>query len=355
MFRNHADFERDAAARLPPSALGYFAGGSLDEASLAENRAALSRIKLRWRALAGVTSPSTRRTLLNHELEFPLIVAPIAFQRMAHPDGEIGMARAVRSSGSLMVMSTTSTASAADVSEAAAGALWFQLYMMKDRGVNQDLVRSAEAAGAKAIALTVDVPAWGLRERDTRNQFALPDGLRVESLVLPGHESFYDGSSRSDLASFLASRLKFDLAWADLEWLRSITSLPVILKGIGRSDDAQIAIESGASAIWISNHGGRQLDSAAGVADVLPQIADKVAGRIPIIADGAVRRGTDVLKLLARGATVAAVGRAVLWGLAVDGEAGALTVLSRLRVELENAMSLTGCKDLDQLPDALNR
>jgi 4-hydroxymandelate oxidase len=355
MFRNHEDFEREAAARLPKGALGYFAGGSLDEATLTENRTALSRIKLRWKALAGVTSPKTGCTLLGQELGFPLIVAPIAFQRMAHPEGEIGMARAVKGSGSLMVLSTTSTASIAEVSEAAHGALWFQLYMMKDREVTRDLIRTAEGAGARAIALTVDVPAWGLRERDTRNQFALPEGLRVESLVLPGHELFYDGSSRSDLASFLASRLKFDLTWDDFAWLKSITKLPVVLKGIGRADDARMAVESGASAVWVSNHGGRQLDSAVGIADVLPQIAEQVAGKIPIIADGAVRRGTDVLKLLARGATAAAIGRAVLWGLAVDGEAGAFTVLSRIRTELENAMSLTGCEDLSRLADATFR
>lgn len=349
MFRNHEDFEREAAARLPAGPHGYFAGGSLDETTLSENRDALSRIKLCWKALAGVTAPATACRLLDQELAFPLIVAPIAFQRMAHPDGEIGMARAVSRSGSLMVLSTTSTYSIASVSEAARGALWFQLYMMKDRGISRDLVHSAEAAGAKAIVLTVDVPAWGLRERDTRNQFALPEGLRVESLVLPGHETFYDGTSRSDLASFLASRLKFDLTWDDLAWLKSITKLPIVLKGIGRPDDARAAVECGASAIWVSNHGGRQLDSAVGIADVLPGIAEEVAGRIPIVADGAVRRGTDVLKLLARGATAAAIGRAALWGLAVDGEAGALTVLLRIRAELENAMCLTGCKDLSML------
>jgi 4-hydroxymandelate oxidase len=353
MFRNHEDFEREAASLLSAGALGYYAGGALDERTLAENRAALSRIKLRWRALAGVTAPNTACSLLNQDLDFPLIVAPIAFQRMAHSEGEIATARAVARARSLIVLSTTSTASIEAVSNAANGSLWFQLYMMKDREVTVDLVRSAEAAGAKAIALTVDVPAWGLRERDTRNQFTLPAELRVESLLLPGRESFYDGRSRSDLASFLASRLDFGLTWDDLTWLKSVTKLPIVLKGIGRADDARHGVESGASAIWVSNHGGRQLDSAVGVADILPRIAEEVGGRVPIVADGGVRRGTDVLKLLAKGATVAAVGRAALWALAVDGEASVFAVLQRIRAELANAMCLTGCKDLSRLPDAL--
>ncbi|MGY4155537.1 4-hydroxymandelate oxidase [Bradyrhizobium sp. USDA 4461] len=355
MFRSFVDFERDAAQVIPQGALGYYAGGALDEQTLAENRQALARIKLRWKALSGVTQPDLRVSLIDRELQLPIIVAPVAFQGMAHPEGERATARAAARSGSLMVVSTTSNFSVREVAKAAQGALWFQLYMMKDREITKDLVRAAEAGGAKAIALTVDVPAWGIRERDLRNGFSLPSELKVESLILPGRSDFYDGRSRSDLASFIASRLEFGLTWDDLAWLKSITRLPIVLKGIGTADDAEQGVQAGAAAIWVSNHGGRQLDSACGVADILPEIAQKVAKRVPIVADGGVRRGTDVFKLVGLGATAVAIGRAALWALAVQGEEGVHYILERLRLELINAMCLTGCADLAATPNALHK
>ena len=346
MYRNHTDYETAARRLLPEGPLGYFAGGSLDESTVAENRAALARIKLRWRALAGITAPDTSVDLLGTRLAYPVIVAPVAFQCMAHPDGETAMARAVAAAGSLMVLSTTSTCPVPDVATASRGAFWFQLYMMKDRGITTELVRRAESAGARAIALTADVPAWGRRERDMRSNFALPAHLVIHSLVIPGREDFYDGRFRSDLAAFIGSRLDFGLTWEDVAWLRSITNLPVVVKGIGHPDDADEAVSSGASAVWVSNHGGRQLDSAAGVADVLPSIAEAVSGRVPIIADGSVCRGTDVVKLLALGATTAAVGRSALWALAAGGEEGATSMLSTLHLEVTNALSLCGCQNI---------
>jgi 4-hydroxymandelate oxidase len=343
------DHEAEARRLLDRAAYDYFAGGALDERAMAANRSAYGRISLHHRILRAAVEPDFSTTLLGQTLSMPVLVAPVAFQRMAHPDGEEATARACAGAGTVVVLSTTSNCSTAKVSAAAKGAIWQQLYMMKDRGITSALVQAAEAAGCKAIVLTVDVPAWGRRERDIRNGFALPAGLVIESLLVPGRQDFYDGSFPSDLSTFINERFKFDLTWDDVAWLRSITKLPVVLKGISHPEDGRLAAEQGAAAVFVSNHGGRQLDAAPATIDTLPAIVDAVDGRLPIIVDGGIRRGTDVVTALALGAQAVAIGRPVLWGLASGGQQGALDVLETLRAEIRNTMTLCGCAKLAEL------
>jgi 4-hydroxymandelate oxidase len=343
--------DHEAAARkiLDQAAFDYFAGGALDERTMVANESAYGRISLHHRILRAAVEPDLSTILLGQALSMPLLVAPVAFQRMAHPDGEEATARACADAGTVIVLSTTSNCSMAKVSTAAKGAVWQQLYVMKDRSITSALVQGAEAAGCKAIVLTVDVPAWGRRERDMKNGFALPAGLIIESLLVPGRQDFYDGSFPTDLSTFINERFKFDLTWDDVAWLRSITRLPVVLKGISHPEDGRLAAEEGVAAVFVSNHGGRQLDAAPATIDMLPAIVDALEGRVPIIVDGGIRRGTDVITALALGAQAVAIGRPVLWGLACGGQQGALDVLETLRAEIRNTMTLCGCAKLAEL------
>jgi 4-hydroxymandelate oxidase len=243
-----------------------------------------------------------------------------------------------------MILSSLSNTRVEEVCAGASGTVWFQLYVYRDRGATAALVARAEAAGARALVLTVDAPLLGRRERDVRNRFHLPPGLRVENMSAVGHGDVEEQQQvESGLAAYVATKLDPSLEWKDVEWLRSITRLPVLVKGLVRPDDALRAVDHGASAIVVSNHGGRQLDGSPPTATVLGPIADAVGGRIEVLVDGGVRRGTDVLRALALGARAVLVGRPVLWGLAVDGEEGALGVLESLREELDQAMALAGC------------
>jgi 4-hydroxymandelate oxidase len=343
------DYEKQARMQLEPTAFDYFAGGALDERTLAANEAGFARVSLYQRVLRAATAPELSTSILGLPLSMPVLVAPVALQGMAHPDGEVATAAAAADAGIGMILSTTANRSFADVSAAARGAWWMQLYMMKDRGVTAALVQRAEAAGCKAIAMTADVPAWGRRERDIRNRFGVPAGLRIESLIIPGWEDFYDGHFRADLATFLRERLEFDLGWDDVAWLRSLTKLPIVLKGIGHPEDARTAVEHGVDAVYVSNHGGRQLDVAPATISVLPAIAEAVAGRCPIIVDGGVRRGTDVVAALASGANVVGVGRLALWALAVNGREGVRSALETLRAEIANTMTLCGVGSLSEI------
>jgi 4-hydroxymandelate oxidase len=346
MLRDH---EAEARKLLDRAAYDYFAGGALDERAVVANQSAYGRISLHHRILRAAVEPDFSTSLLGQTLSMPVLVAPVAFQRMAHTDGEEATARACAGAGIVVVLSTTSNCSTAKVATAAKGAIWQQLYMMKDRGITSALVQGAEAAGCKAIVLTVDVPAWGRRERDIRNGFALPAGLVIESLLVPGRQDFYDGSFPTDLSTFINERFKFDLTWDDVAWLRSITRLPVVLKGISHPEDGRLAAEEGVAAVFVSNHGGRQLDAAPATIDMLPAIVDALEGRVPIIVDGGIRRGTDVITALALGAQAVAIGRPVLWGLACGGQQGALDVLETLRAEIRNTMTLCGCAKLAEL------
>jgi 4-hydroxymandelate oxidase len=282
----------------------------------------------------------------------PVLIAPTAFHRLAHPDGELATARAAAACGAPFILSTLSTTRVEDVmaaTAAAPGPVWFQLYVYKDRAATAELVARVEAAGVQALVLTVDAPRLGRRERDVRNRFALPPGLRIENLHGTRERAVPPPLADSGLAAYFAQLIDPALSWKDLSWLRSITRLPVILKSLVRADDAVRAVEHGASAMVVSNHGGRQLDTAPATIEVLPRIAEAVDGRAEILLDGGIRRGTDIVKALALGARAVLIGRPILWGLAVGGQAGVEAVLATLRRELELAMMLCGAPSLAEL------
>jgi isopentenyl diphosphate isomerase/L-lactate dehydrogenase-like FMN-dependent dehydrogenase len=327
---NVADYERLAAERLEPGAYGYFAGGAGDEVTLRENVAAFQRLRLRPRVLADVSGVTTTATVLGHEVSMPILVAPVAFQRLAHPDGEVAAARAAARAGTIYCLSTVATSAPAEITE---GVRWFQLYVFKDRGFTRSLVEGAAAAGFSAILLTADTPHLGRRERDHRTGFKIPAEL-VPSLS--GHDLLTPEQTFASMAD--------DLSWRDIEWLASISGLPVLVKGVLTAEDALLASESGAAGLVVSNHGGRQLDGVPATIEALPEVAEAVAGRIPVLMDGGIRRGTDVVKALALGAEAVLAGRPFLWGLAVGGEQGVAAVLELLRAELELALALLGCR-----------
>jgi 4-hydroxymandelate oxidase len=333
-----ADYETLAESKLEPGAFGYYAGGADDEQALAGNVAAWRQLRLRPRVLVDVTEVSTAATVLGTPVSMPLLVAPTAIQRLAHPDGEQGMARAAAAAGTVMCLSTLATATPEEVAAAAPGApRWVQLYVFRDRGVTRSFVEQAAEHGYGAIVLTVDAPRLGRRERDLRTGFRVPEEITVPSVaaVLGG----WEGATPLELLGAIDPAL----TWTDLEELRALSPLPLVVKGIQTGEDAALACEHGADAIVVSNHGGRQLDSVAPTAELLPEVVEAVAGRIEVYVDGGIRRGSDVVKALALGAHAVLAGRAPLWGLACDGEAGATRVLELLRDELELALALCGC------------
>ena len=335
---NVADYERLAAEGLEPGAHGYFAGGAGDERTLRANSAAFDRWRIRPRVLVDVAEVDTATTVLGTEVSMPVLVAPVAFQQLAHPEGEAGMARAAAAAETLMCLSTLATARPREVAEAAPEApRWFQLYCFRDRGVTRALAEEAVESGYEAIALTVDAPRAGRRERDLRSGFAIPSEVTVPSLdaAVGGHAPLkvHEIFALVDPA----------LTWRDLEALASDLGLPILVKGVLTAEDARLAAEHGAAGVIVSNHGGRQLDAVPASLDVLPEVVEAVGDQLEVYMDGGVRRGTDVLVALALGARAVLVGRPALWGLAVDGEAGALRVLELLRAELELALCLAGC------------
>ena len=343
---NLHDLELLARERLPQAACGYYASGAWDEVTLRDNVAAFERIKVHYRVLVDVNRRDLSASVLGQRIAFPVLVAPTAFHRLAHPDGELATVRAAGRAGTVMVLSSLSTTLVEEVVEAASGPVWFQLYINKDRGFTRDLVARVAAAGCQALVVTVDTPEWGRRERDVRNAFHLPPGLAAVNLLPSNPRGEAIGQSGKGMGQAFGWMLDASLTWADVEWLRSVTSLPVVLKGICRADDAGRAVERGAAAVVVSNHGGRQMDTAPATINVLPACADVVAGRVPVLLDGGVRRGLDVLKALALGATAVLVGRPVLWGLAAAGQEGVDHALGLLRQELDLAMALAGCPDV---------
>jgi 4-hydroxymandelate oxidase len=287
--------------------------------------------------------------LFGREFPSPILVAPMAFQKLAHPDGELATARACATAGAVFVASTVATVGLEEIAAATPAPKWFQLYVFKDRGVTRSLVERAEAAGYGALQVTADVPVMGRREADVRNCFSLPEGLIVKNLEAAGHGCLTSDGVESGPALYTRYLFDPDLSWRDVEWLRSITKLPVLVKGILRGDDADRAISHGAAGVVVSNHGGRQLDTVVPTIRALPEVVDAVAGRGVVLVDGGVRRGIDVVKALALGASAVQVGRPVIWGLAVGGESGADRVLTLLRDELDNAMALCGCPTIDHI------
>jgi 4-hydroxymandelate oxidase len=346
---NLFDFEESARGSLPQMAFDYYASGAHDQITLRHNRTAYERIGIKYRVLMDVSLRDLSTTVLGHHVSMPILIAPTAFHRMAHPEGELATARAAGKSGTIMILSTLSNSSVEEVMDAAGFPVWFQLYVYKDRGVTRELVKRVECAGCTALVLTVDAPVLGRRESDARNRFQLPKGLLIKNLVPAGKADLPKEISESGLEAYFAASLDSSLNWRDVEWLRSITDLPVLLKGVLRADDAVRAVEHGAAGVIVSNHGGRQLDTALATIHVLPEIAEAIAGRSELLIDGGIRRGTDVLKAIALGAQAVLVGRPVLWGLTVDGESGVLEVLNILRHELDLAMALCGCPTIDRI------
>jgi 4-hydroxymandelate oxidase len=333
-----ADYEREAERALVPGAWAYYAGGAGDEITLRENAVAWSRLAIRPRVLVGVGERDPSVTLLGRRRAHPVLIAPTAHQRLAHPDGELATARAAAATETIMCLSTLATTSLIDLARAVPDASrWFQLYVFKDRGLSRELVASAVAHGYEALVLTADLPVVGTRERELREE------IRSQPAVLGAGEA--DPESPMDAAT----RVDPSLNWADVERLAREAGLPLVVKGILTPEDARCAQQSGAAAIVVSNHGGRQLDTVLSGADALPAIVDELAGAIDVIVDGGIRRGTDVVKALALGADAVMIGRPILYGLALDGERGARRVLEILLAELDTALGLAGSPRASEL------
>lgn len=330
-----ADFEQAAAAVLPPGPLAYFAGGSMDERTLVDNLAAFRRHRLMPRMMRDVSRIDASTTILGRRWPLPLWVAPTALQRMAHPDGEVATARAAQQRGVVFGLSSSASTDMADIA-GVGGPRWYQVYLLEDLGARRAMVERAIACGFEALVLTVDLQRLGRRERDIRVGFTIPPGVVLPNIARAAGVAPEDAPR----VPFIAS-----LRWQDLEWLAEF-GLPVLLKGVLHPDDARVAVDHGAAGIVVSNHGGRQLDGAIASVDALPAIVEAVAGRVPVLLDGGVRRGTDILVALALGAAAVGVGRPALWGLAVAGEHGVGRVLDLLSAELELVMALCGAADV---------
>jgi 4-hydroxymandelate oxidase len=323
------DYEEPARSRLPAEIYDYIAGGAGDEWTVRENRAAFDRWILRPRMLRGIGEEDLDLSteVLGVPMSMPVMIAPWAYQGGVHPDGEHATARAAARAGTVMVVSTTTETFLEGVAAAASGPKWWQLYVFTDRGFTAEMLRRVSAAGYGAIVMTVDFQDNGLRHRDTRSGFVMPIGLST-------------------------SELRYDpaLSWDDLGWIRDLApGLPLLLKGILTAEDATLAVEVGVDGVVVSNHGGRQLDGVAATITALPEVVEAVDGRIPVLMDGGIRRGTDVLKALALGAAAVLVARPIAWGLAVDGEQGVVDVLELLRAEVRNAMILSGCRSVGDI------
>ncbi|MBP5971796.1 alpha-hydroxy-acid oxidizing protein [Brasilonema sp. CT11] len=355
---NLFEYEQLATKSLSKMALDYYASGAWDEVTLRDNRAAFEKFKLRPRSLVDVSQRNLATEVLAQPLQIPLLIAPMAFQCLANPQGEVATARAAASAGVGMVLSTLSTKSIEEVAAVRHDTnlqtpQWFQLYIHKDRGLTRALVERAYAAGYKALCITVDAPVLGRRERDKRNEFALPPDMQLANLTNLSGLNISQKQGESGLFTYFAQQLDPAVTWQDLEWFESLCPLPLVVKGILRADDAVRAVESGAKAIVVSNHGGRQLDGAVASIDALAEVVDAVGDRAEVLLDGGIRRGTDILRALALGAKAVLVGRPVLWGLAVAGEAGVAHVIDILRDELDVAMALSGCASLEKIDSSL--
>ncbi|MEY2877816.1 MAG: hypothetical protein RLZZ15_196 [Verrucomicrobiota bacterium] len=340
------DYEKLAPARLTPMAWNYFSGGAQDEFTVGWNRDAYARLRLKPRVLVDVSQLDTGVTLFGQRLPHPILLAPTAYHRLAHPEGELATARGAAAAEATFVVSTSSTTSVEDIAAAAAGSLWFQLYAQRDREFSLAIIRRAEAAGCRVLVITVDSPVLGPRYREARDRFTLPAG--VERANLRGLPTA-TGGHRATENSIYSPLLDPRLTWKDIAWLRGQTKLPVVLKGVMNPDDAARAADLGVAGVIVSNHGGRNLDTLPATIDALPEVVAKVGGKIPVLVDGGIRRGTDVLKAIALGASAVLIGRAYLCGLAVDGATGVTRVVNILRRELEAAMALTGRTSLKEI------
>jgi 4-hydroxymandelate oxidase len=332
-----------AEGHMSAMARAYVCGGAADELTLRANCEDWQRIRLKPKVLVDVSQLDLTASFLDQQFPLPIFLAPAAFHRLCHPDAELATVAGANQAGAAMVLSSLSTVSVEQVTSAARQPVWFQLYTQIDRGLTEQMVERAEAAGCKAICVTVDTPVLGARHREARSHFTLPADFRLPNLNLgPTSHRPIRGAIYSEL-------LNPTLTWNDIEWLRSIAHVPVLLKGILNPDDALRALDAGVAAVIVSNHGARNLDTLPSTAEALPRIAEKVQGRLPLLVDGGIRRGTDVLKALALGAQAVLIGRPYLYGLAVAGAEGVARVINILRNELMMAMALTGRTAIAQI------
>ena len=343
------DYEAAAREKLPKTAYDYYRSGANDEITLHENHAAYERIQLHPRVLIDISNPDLSTTVLGQDVAMPILVAPTAFHRLAHPEGEVATARAAGEANTIMMLSTLSNSSFEEVMPEATGPVWFQLYVYKDREATLSLVQRAESSGCTAIALTVDAQVWGRRERDIKNRFRLPKGLSIKNLMPAGREDMPKKEGESSLAAYVAWQFDPKLSWGDVDWLCSKSKIPILLKGVLHPEDARLAIDHGAAGVIVSNHGARQLDTVPATIDALPAIAEAVDGKIEVLVDGGISRGTDVFKAIALGAKAVGVGRPVIWGLAVNGQEGAKDVLDLLRKDFALTMKLCGCTSIREI------
>jgi 4-hydroxymandelate oxidase len=350
------DYEAVARARLPAMAYDYYRSGADEEHTLRRNREAYGRYEIWYRTLVDVAEPRISTTVLGADVASPLLIAPTAYHALAHPEGERATVRAAEATGTLYCASTLATTTLEDIAIAGPSALrWFQLYVHKDREFTGRMISRAKAAGYRAIVLTADAPVLGHRRADVRNAFCLPDGMTMANLIEAVPPDLHEGAG-SELARFIASRHDASFSWKDLDGIvQQAAPLPVVLKGIVRPDDALRALDHGARAVWVSNHGGRQLDLAPATIDALGEVVRAVGDRAEVYHDGGVRTGTHALIALGLGARAVFVGRPILWGLAAGGAEGVASVLTLLEGELVRAMRLAGCPDLSAARDDLIR
>src|SRR5580658_3707390 len=333
-----ADFEPLAKAKMAAQSWEYVCAGAGDEISVRWNEEAYRRIRLKPRILVDVSKLDTRVNLFGQEHAFPILLAPVAAQKLIHAEGELASARGASAAGATMVVSSFANTRLEDVAAVAQNPLWFQLYAQTDHGFTRELVQRAEAAGYRALCLTVDTATTGARNREARAAVKLLPIPNFEKFKVPdGDVSLHTGSQ-----DLFKSVLDASMSWKEIDWLRSFARLPLVLKGVLNPDDTELAVKHGVSGIIVSNHGGRNLDTLPATIDALPQVAEKVAGRMPVFVDGGIRRGTDVLKALALGASAVLIGRPYIYGLGAAGEAGVTRVIRILQREFQMAMALTG-------------
>lgn len=345
-FVNLRELEELARDHVPEQAYDYIRGGAGDELTLAGNETAYQAWRLVHRALVDVSDRTTRTTVLGRSVDLPVLVAPTAFHKLVHPEGETATAEGADRAGTLMVASTLSTTPLETIAEASGGPKWFQLYIYEDRELTRSLVQRAEAAGYEALVVTVDSPVWGKRERDIRNGFSLPDDLGLANFPDLDQESLPEPAGGGDaLAAYVEQQLDPSLTWGDIAWLQDFTDLPVVVKGIVAPEDARLAAEHGCAGVVVSNHGGRQLDAGIPTLHALPGVVDaidEIGGDVEVYVDGGIRRGTDVLIALCLGARAVLMGRPILWALALDGADGVARALGLLGDEVDNALALAG-------------
>ena len=337
------EFEALAESHMSAMAYAYVAGGAGDELTMRANSEDWKAIRLTPQILVDVSNISLRTQLFGRPMEVPVLLAPTAFHRLCHAEGELATVAGANEAGASFVLSSFSTVSLEEVAAAARQPLWFQLYVQTDRGLTEEMVRRAEAAGYAALCITVDTPVLGARNRESRVQFALPADFKLPNLKLG------PVSHRPVRSAIYSELLNASLTWKDIEWLCAMTKIPVLLKGVLNPDDAARALTSGASGLIVSNHGARNLDTVPSTAEALPYVLERVEGRLPVLVDGGIRRGTDILKALALGAKAVLIGRPYLYGLACSGASGVARVIEILKTELMMAMALTGRTAIDQI------